>query len=128
MSQYLDQTAQIFLPPSVFTVQRDHLKKWSIELRDLIYKYCILYKYDYPIEDQDKVSDGLDEYEKIIRQKFMEIDYTLFYNHYSKYKRLLRLYGFLHDYFINGPDIELSKDDIEIYKLSMDSFVKKINE
>ena len=127
MAQYLNPAAKIFLPPSVFTVERDHLKKWSIELKNLIYKYCILYKYDYPNEEQDKVSDGLDEYEKIIRQKFMEINYELFHNHYSKNKRLLHLHCFLHNYFINGPDIELSKDDIEMYKLSIDSFVEKIN-
>jgi hypothetical protein len=128
MAQYLNPAAEIFLPPSAYTVERDHLKKWSIELKDLIYKYCKLYEYDYPIEEQDKVSDGLDEYEKIIRQKFMEVNYELFHNHYSKNKRLLHLHCFLHNYFINGPDIELSKDDIEIYRLSIDSFVKKINE
>lgn len=128
MSQYLDPTAQIFLPPSVFTVERDHLKKWSIELKDLIYKYCKLHEYDYPIKEQDNVFDGLNEYEKNIRQKFMEINYRLFYNHYSEYKRLIKLYCFLHEYFINGPDIELSKNDIEMYKLSVDSFVEKINE
>jgi hypothetical protein len=92
-----------------------------------IYKYCKLYEYDYPIEEQDKVSNGLDEYEKIIRQKFMEINYELFHNHYSKNKRLLHLHCFLHNYFINGPDIELSNHDIEMYKLTIDSFVEKID-
>ena len=127
MAEYLNPDAQIFLPPSVFTMERVHFKQWSIELKDLIYKYCILYKYDYPIEEQDKVSDGLDEYEKIIRKKFIEVNYELFYNHYSKNKRLLHLYNFLCIYFINGPDIELSDNDIEMYKLSIDSFVEKID-
>jgi hypothetical protein len=35
MAQYLNPAAEIFLPPSVFTVERDHLKEWSIQLKDL---------------------------------------------------------------------------------------------
>ena len=57
----------------------------------------------------------------------MEVNYDLFHNHYSKNKRLLDLYNFLYNYFINGPDIELSNSDIEMYKLSIDSFVEKID-
>ncbi len=127
MAQYLNPDAPIFLPPSIFTMERFHFKQWSIELKDLIYKYCILYQCDYPIKEQDKVFHGLDEYEKIIRKKFMEVNYDLFHNHYSKNTRLLHLYNFLYNYFISVPDIELSNYDIEMYKLTIDSFVEKID-
>ena len=127
MAQYLNPDAPIFLPPSIFTMETVHFKEWSIELKDLIYEYCVLYKYDYPIEDQDNVSHGLNEYEKIICKKFMEVNYDLFYNHYSKNERLLHLYNFLYNYFISVPDVELSNHDIEMYKLTIDSFVEKID-